>query len=118
MQNVFFVIVGLAQLGIAIYGTMQMRKHFNWYALLVLIVVYGLAYDNLVIASGAVLGEGDLLKTINAPRFWVHALFTPRHDDLCIWSLAYDRVSVRSKQNMAHHHLRAGNCLDSAGQLY
>ena len=77
MQNVFFVIVGLAQLGIAIYGTMQMRKHFNWYALLVLIVVYGLAYDNLVIASGAALGEGDFLKTINAPRFWVHALFTP-----------------------------------------
>ena len=77
MQNVFFVIVGLAQLGIAIYGTMQMRKHFNWYALLVLIVVYGLAYDNLVIASGAALGEGDLLKTINAPRFWIHALFPP-----------------------------------------
>jgi hypothetical protein len=77
MQNIIFIIVGFIQLGIAIYGTMQMRKHFNWYALLVLIVVYGLAYDNFVIGLGATIGEGDLLKALNAPRFWVHALFTP-----------------------------------------
>lgn len=77
MQNIIFVIVGAIQLGIAIYGTMQMRKHFNWYALLVLLVVYGLAYDNFVIGLGATIGEGDLLKALNAPRFWVHALFTP-----------------------------------------
>lgn len=77
MINLIFVLVGLTQLGIAIYGTRQLRKHFNWYALLVLIVVYGLAYDNLVIASGSVLGEGAPLKALNAPRFWVHALFTP-----------------------------------------
>ena len=49
MQNIIFIIVGFIQLGIAIYGTMQVRRHFNWYALLVLIVVYGLAYDNFVI---------------------------------------------------------------------
>ncbi|MEN9562619.1 MAG: hypothetical protein RIR73_863 [Chloroflexota bacterium] len=77
MQNIIFVVVGFIQLGIAIYGTMQMRKHFNWYALLVLIVVYGLAYDNFVIGLGATIGEGDLLKSLNVPRFWVHALFTP-----------------------------------------
>lgn len=77
MQNIIFTIVGLIQLGIAIYGTMQVRRHFNWYALLVLIVVYGLAYDNFVIGLGATIGEGDLLKMLNTPRFWVHALFTP-----------------------------------------
>lgn len=77
MQNIIFIIVGFIQLGIAIYGTMQMRKHFNWYALLVLIVVYGLAYDNFVIGLGATIGEGGLLKALNTPRFWIHALFTP-----------------------------------------
>lgn len=77
MQNIIFIIVGFIQLGIAIYGTMQVRRHFNWYALLVLIVVYGLAYDNFVIGLGATIGEGDLLKMLNTPRFWVHALFTP-----------------------------------------
>jgi hypothetical protein len=77
MQSIIFLIVGLIQLSIAIYGTKQTRSHFNWYAVLVLIVVYGLAYDNIVLASGAVLGEGAALKALNAPRFWTHALFTP-----------------------------------------
>lgn len=77
MQNIIFIIVGLIQLGIAIYGTREVRKHFSWYAVLVLIVVYGLAYDNISIALGAYIGEGSLTKALNAPRFWVHALFTP-----------------------------------------
>jgi len=77
MQSFIFLIVGLIQLSIAVYGTKQLRNHFNWYALLVLIVVYGLSYDNIVLASGAVLGEGGTLKALHAPRFWVHALFTP-----------------------------------------
>ena len=77
MQSLIFFIVGLIQLSIAIYGTKKTRENFNWYALLVLIVIYGLAYDNFVIASGAVLGEGAALKALNAPRYWVHALFTP-----------------------------------------
>lgn len=77
MQSIIFFIVGLLQLSIAIYGTKQLRSHFNWYALLVLIVVYSLAYDNIVLASGAMLGEGATLKALNAPRYWIHALFTP-----------------------------------------
>lgn len=77
MQNIIFIIVGLIQLGIAIYGTKQTRSHFNWYALLVLTVVYGLAYDNVVLASGVFIGEGATLKALNAPRFWIHAMFTP-----------------------------------------
>jgi hypothetical protein len=77
MQSLIFLIVGIIQLSIAIYGTREVRRFFNWYALLVLIVVYGLAYDNFVIGLGATLGEGPLLKALNAPRYWVHALFTP-----------------------------------------
>ena len=77
MQNIIFIIVGLIQLGIAIYGTREVRKHFSWYALLVLIVVYGLGYDNISIALGAYIGEGSITKALNAPRFWVHAVFTP-----------------------------------------
>lgn len=77
MQNALFLIVGLIQLGIAIYGTREVRKFFNWYAVLVLIVVYGLAYDNLAIAAGAFLGEGEFTKALHIPRYWAHALFTP-----------------------------------------
>jgi len=77
MLGLNFLIVGLTQLGIAIYGTFQIRKRFTVYALLVLIVVYGLAYDNLSIAAGAILSEGDLLRALNVPRYWIHALTTP-----------------------------------------
>ena len=77
MQNIIYIVVGLIQLGIAIYGTREVRKHFSWYAMLVLIVVYGLAYDNISIALGAYIGEGTLTKALNALRFGVHALFTP-----------------------------------------
>ena len=87
MQNTFFIIVGLIQLGIAIYGTRKVSKNFTWYALLVLIVVYGLAYDNLSIAMGAFLGEGGLTKALNAPRYWIHALFTPTMMIACFGAL-------------------------------
>jgi len=87
MQNTFFILVGLIQLGIAIYGTREVRRNFTWYALLVLIVVYGLAYDNLAIASGALLGEGALTRALNAPRYWVHALFTPTMMIACFGAL-------------------------------
>ena len=87
MQNIIFIIVGLIQLGIAIYGMREVRKHFSWYALLVLIVVFGLAYDNLAIAMGAFLGEGSLTKILNAPRYWVHALFTPAMMIACFGAL-------------------------------
>lgn len=77
MQGLNFLIIGLIQLGIAIYGSFQIRKRFTTYAFLTLVVVYGLAYDNLSIAAGAVLAEGDLLRALNIPRYWIHALTTP-----------------------------------------
>lgn len=76
MQNLIFILVGIIHLGIGIYGLRNISKK-NWYAILVLIVVFGLAYDNFSIASGALFGEGNLTKALNVPRYWIHALFTP-----------------------------------------
>jgi len=47
------------------------------YVLLLLLVLAGLFYDMLIIGIGKFIGEGDLLKTLNAGRFYVHALLTP-----------------------------------------
>ena len=77
MQSIYFLVAGLVQLGIAIYGVQKLRKFFNYYALLVLMVVFGLAYDNFALAAGGVIPAGDLLRALNVPRYWVHALFTP-----------------------------------------
>lgn len=47
------------------------------YVLLLWLVLAGLFYDTLIIGIGKFIGEGDLLKTLNAGRFYVHALLTP-----------------------------------------
>ncbi len=41
-----------------------------------------LAYDNAVIALGHTIGPGEALQTLNAGRFWAHALVTP----MMIWA--------------------------------
>ncbi len=87
MENALFIVLGLMQLGIAMYGTVQIRKQFNWYFALVLAVTFGLAYDNFAIASGGFLGQGELLKNINAPRYWVHAFLTPAMMIACFGAL-------------------------------
>lgn len=77
MTGIIFILVGIIQLTTASIGARHAQRHFSWYALLVLILVFGLAYDNFVIAAGAVLSEGDLLKALNVPRYLIHSLFTP-----------------------------------------
>lgn len=56
-------------------GVYQSKR--SSYALLLLIVLAGLAYDVLIILLGRFIGEGELLKTLNAGRYLVHGLATP-----------------------------------------
>ena len=44
---------------------------------LLLIVLFGLFYDNFILAIGSLLGEGDLLKSLSVGRYVGHALGTP-----------------------------------------
>lgn len=44
---------------------------------LLFLVVFGLVYDNGLIAIGKFLGEGPLLENLSYLRFWFHAFFTP-----------------------------------------
>ncbi|WP_137791629.1 hypothetical protein [Bacillus sp. E(2018)] len=41
------------------------------------LVLFGLVYDNGLIAIGKYLGEGPLLENLSYLRFWFHAFFTP-----------------------------------------
>jgi hypothetical protein len=77
LLNFLFSFAGFLQLAIAIVGTRHYARRRSWYTLLVLAVIYGLAYDNFVIGGGALMGEGDLLQALNWPRYAIHALFTP-----------------------------------------
>ncbi len=58
-----------------IWQSSQIKK--NNYVLLLWLVLAGLAYDCLVIGVARFVGEGGLLKVLNAGRFYVHALLTP-----------------------------------------
>ncbi|WP_144121212.1 hypothetical protein [Catellatospora sichuanensis] len=46
-------------------------------AALVAVICVGLAYDSGAVAIGRLLGFGSALEAVNAPRFWIHAVFTP-----------------------------------------
>jgi len=58
-----------------VWQVTQINK--NNYALLLLLVLAGLFYDTLIIGIGKFIGEGNLLQTLNAGRFYIHALLTP-----------------------------------------
>ena len=77
MGAFYYGFAGLLQVVIAIIGVRHFLRHRNSYALLVVLVVASLAYDNFVLAAGGFLPEGDALRALSAPRFALHALFTP-----------------------------------------
>ena len=74
MLTALFLI--LSVLFVVLVWQVSKMKRDN-YVLLLLLVLAGLFYDTLVIGIGKFIGEGDLLKTLNAGRFYVHALLTP-----------------------------------------
>lgn len=42
-----------------------------------LLVTFGLVYGNLMLGLGASVGEGELLRNLSVPRFFLHAFVTP-----------------------------------------
>jgi hypothetical protein len=68
--------VGLSML---VLGGLALRRReaVGGAALLVALICLGLAYDNLAVAVGRLLGFGGTLEAVSAPRFWIHALLTP-----------------------------------------
>lgn len=78
MVSLLYFFLAISYLCLFVWGiilTKQSRLlHLNSVLLLVII---GLFYDNLIIAIGRFIGEGNLLESLNYVRFLLHALFTP-----------------------------------------
>lgn len=77
MLTIYYVTVAIIQIILFILMFRLWRKSGSIYAIFPLIVIAGIIYDNLIIGFGAYIGEGDLLKWLNVPRFAIHAFFTP-----------------------------------------
>ena len=61
-----------------IWGSYGISKHdlAKWSSV-IYIVILPLIYDNLILATGKWIGEGELLESLNFSRFCLHALITP-----------------------------------------
>lgn len=85
MFSLLFLILGTGQLALCAALARRGGPH-----LLPAVLAAALAYDNAVIGLGRWIGEGDLLATLNAPRFMAHAVLTPL---LLTWALAVLRTA-------------------------
>ncbi|WRZ88230.1 hypothetical protein OHB54_03695 [Streptomyces sp. NBC_01007] len=73
MVSMILVLIGVLQLLLAFAAFRGGRGPGLWTGVL----GCALAYDSLVVAAGAVLGEGAPLESLNTGRFVVHAVLTP-----------------------------------------
>ncbi|MFA9557691.1 hypothetical protein ACERII_10335 [Evansella sp. AB-rgal1] len=53
------------------------KKRWALCSIFLLLVIAALMYDNSILALGRYIGQGALLESLNVPRYWMHALFTP-----------------------------------------
>lgn len=77
MLIAYFIVVAAIQLFLFIVLFRLWRRSRSTYTIFPLIVIAGIIYDNLIIGFGAYIGESELLKALNVPRFAIHAFFTP-----------------------------------------
>lgn len=77
MAAILHPIYTLAHFGLAIWGLHLFQQSINMGTILLLVVLTGLIYDNLIISLGSWIGEGELLEFLNRLRFLFHTLFTP-----------------------------------------
>lgn len=74
MLTILFLVLTVVFVGL-IWQTVTMKQ--SSYIVLLWLVLSGLFYDNLIIGIGRFVGEGAVLETLSAGRFWIHALLTP-----------------------------------------
>ncbi|GGA68023.1 hypothetical protein GCM10011490_18170 [Pseudoclavibacter endophyticus] len=78
MDTILFFAYAAAYLALLAWGlTLAARGRWWTPANLPVLVIAGLVYDNIVLATGAYIGEGALLEGLNLARYWIHALVTP-----------------------------------------
>lgn len=78
MDPFIYALYSLSYLFLFLLGMkLSMRNGLFTLPNVLLLVTFGLVYDNSVLALGSMIGEGHFLKSLNFMRYWFHALFTP-----------------------------------------
>jgi len=78
MDTFLYFLYAALYLILLIWGLYGIRKQdlARWTGV-IYIVILPLIYDNLLLATGKWIGEGELLESLNFSRFCLHALITP-----------------------------------------
>lgn len=71
------LIVAFIHLGLVVVAVRAARRRRNAALAIAGVIGVALAYDAAVLALGGALDEGAVLRSLNAPRYWTHALLTP-----------------------------------------
>lgn len=77
MLSLLYWIYTLALAGLTVFTLRSWPRQNRAYWMVLLFVLLGLIYDNLILALGSLLGEGGLLLGLSYGRFVAHAFGTP-----------------------------------------
>lgn len=77
MISIVFLCYALLHLALFAWAVFLLLRHRHPSTVPLLIVTFGLIYDNAVLAAGQAIGHGELLERLSIPRFFMHAFFTP-----------------------------------------
>lgn len=97
MSNILYPVYTVAHLALAGWGVLLWRRTRRIGTLLIVLVALGVAYDNLILTLGSVLGVGSLLLGLSIPRFVLHQLILP----WLIYS-AYEQARVAGHRWAVH----------------
>lgn len=78
MDTFLYILYTFLYTALLIWGLYGISKQelAKWSSV-IYIVILPLIYDNLILATGKWIGEGELLESLNFSRFCLHALITP-----------------------------------------
>ncbi len=77
MTSLVFLLYALAHLALFTWAMVLLVRRGSPATVPLLIVTFGLVYDNALLAAGGSIGHGDLLERLSVPRYFMHAFGTP-----------------------------------------
>ena len=77
MTSLVFLLYAAGHLFLFGWALILLLRHRHPATVPLLVVTFGLVYDNILLAGGAGIGHGDMLERLSVPRYFMHAFGTP-----------------------------------------
>lgn len=77
MTSLVFLLYAFSHLALFGWALLLLLRYRHVSTVPLLLVTFGLVYDNAILAGGNLVGHGDLLERLSVPRFFMHAFVSP-----------------------------------------